>query len=367
MLPKKIAYILFAIIGLLSVIFGYNLYSNHQKSQTAETKINSIIFKFEKKFKNDSIYLANANKLLIDKISQHLIDSVSNVYEKELESALRKVDKYKELLIANNIDFDGISNNSKSNDRSFTSNVTTSNSKPTITITSFPEQKTESNVTTYSKLKNKIAKKEYVSDLNITTYSKLKNDNSNVTTYSKLPNSKLSKDDNNIIEKPNVTTYTELKSIPTKKSVSYNSDSKTNQTKNKSTSLLNHNNHILNVAKNINSLDNVPVYPGCENQTIEKDKKNCFAVNISKHILKNFNSSNVQNIGLNKGIHKVRVLFVIDENGNAKIGKLVGEWHHKIYETVKSSIKSVPKMKPGIASNKPVSVKYSLLIPFIIQ
>lgn len=357
MLSKKIAYMLFGVIISLSLAFGFFVYSSYTKNQNSEEKINKIISQFEEKFKNDSIYLTNANKMLIDKISQHIIDSMSIVYEDKLENVILKANKYKQLLIANNINPEfSIPSHSKNTN----SNSATSSSY---------------SVTTYSKLKKKTEiKNTYSNQLNITTISKLKNNNlyPNVTTYSKINTPPININPKN---KPyNITTYSKLKKTSSNNLISNNTKEKSKNTKVINTdkklttnNYLSHNNYTLDHAQNINNLDKMPVYKGCENLNTEDKRKNCFAISISQHIFKKFNSLNIQNSGLKKGLHKVRVLFIIDEHGKAKIGKLVGKWPHQIYKNVKFAVETIPPMKPGYSNNKAISVKYSLLIPFIID
>jgi len=340
MLPKQIAYILIGVIALLSAVFGFSIYSNLKKNQDSEKKISAIISQFEEKFKNDSTYLANANKLLIDKISQHIIDSVSTVYEKKLKSALLESNKYKQLLIANNIKIE-----------------------TTISPKINSETDNFKNITTYSKL-NKALKtpKADSEQLDITTISKIENKKTyaNVTTYSKI---------NRQHDKPkkstfNITTYSKIDKSEKITNSSKLSVKNKRVTSNKN---LTHNNYELDHAENINDLDAVPVYKGCENFQTEEKRKNCFAVNISKHIMNKFNSLNINHSNLKKGLHKVRVLFVVNEHGKAKIGKLVGKWPHQIYSNAKTAIESTPSMTPGYSNNKAISVKYSLLIPFVIK
>jgi hypothetical protein len=356
MLSKQIAYILFGVIISLSVAFVFFVYSSYTKNQNSEEKINNIISQFEEKFKNDSIYLTNANKILIDKISQHIIDSMSVAYEEKLENAILEAKKYKQLLIANNISLESPS--------LIHSNKTISNSV------------NSNSVTTYSKLHNRPTeiKKTNSNKLNITTVSKLKNQNNisstNITTYSKVNTSSINTSSKN--KSFNITTYSKLNKTSSNGSIpkNYNNTTKNsdeNQTYIKSNKNLTHNNYQLDHAQNINDLDKVPIYRGCENLDNEDKRKNCFAINISKYILTKFNSLKIQNSDLKKGMHKVRVLFIIDKEGKAKIEKLVGKWPHQIYKNVKFAVETTPPMKPGYSNNKAISVKYSLLIPFIIK
>lgn len=319
MLSKKFAYLLFGIIAILSVLFGYNIYTNYQKNQKSEEKINTIINKFEEKFKADSIYLAKANKMLIDKISQKVIDSVSNVYEEKLKIALNKAQKYKELLIANNITLTTNKNNSN----------TVIPKKPTSKL----------NVISYKQLTGNLKEKQIKQETNL-----------NITTYSKIAQNK------------SKTTAKPIKQIETKHKPS-NSIKPVINSSNK----IIHNNYLLDHAKNIHDIDQAPIFPGCENNLDEKNRKNCFATKISRYILDHFNTASLKTTNLKKGLNKVRVLFIVDKNGYAKFGKLIGQWPDEVYKEAKRVVESTPKMIAGKSQNKNISVKYSLLIPFVLE
>jgi len=359
MLSKQFAYLLFGIIALLSVLFGFNVFMNYKKNQNSEEKINTIISKFEEKFKADSIYLAKANKMLIDKISQKVIDSVSNVYEEKLKIALAKAQKYEELLIANNIALTPKNTNA--------SNITvtkTISTNPNNVAVNTPA--TKLNVISYKQLsknlKEKSTRKE--TNLNVTTYSKIaqnksktvENKNSNVTTYSKL-------------NKRNNTNFSKYSQNTSTKQITYKKQPSKSSIKpiiNPTTKII-HNNYLLDHAENINEIDQSPIYPGCEYISTNSERKKCFATKISRYILDHFQSSNFNNKNLKKGLNKVRVLFIIDENGYPKFGKLTEQWPNEVYLESKRVIESTPKMIAGKSHNKNVPVKYSLLIPFIYK
>jgi len=362
MLSKQFAYLLFGIIALLSVLFGFNVFMNYQKNQNSEEKINTIISKFEEKFKADSIYLAKANKMLIDKISQKVIDSVSNVYEEKLKTALAEAQKYKELLVANNI---SLTTNKANSNNEAVAQTTVINSKNIEVNT----PTTKLNVISYKQLANNLKERhtKRETNLNVTTYSKIAQNNSkttennysNVTTYSKL-----NKIDNANSSKHSQNTSTkQIKQIASKKQ-SFKSSIKPIINP---TTKITHNNYLLDHAENINEIDQSPIYPGCEYISTNSERKKCFATKISRYILDHFQSSNFNNKNLKKGLNKVRVLFIIDENGYPKFGKLTEQWPNEVYLEAKRVIESTPKMIAGKSHTKNVPVKYSLLIPFIYK
>lgn len=363
MLSKQFAYLLFGIIAILTVLFGFNIYINYQKNQNSEEKINTIITKFEEKFKADSIYLAKANKMLIDKISQKVIDSVSNVYEEKLKNALVEAQKYKELLIANNIDIPTNKANSNIKIEEKTNPI-----KSNRVIVKTPSSKL--NVISYKQPANNISRQPKAKNSNVTTYSQLQKNKTtnNVTTYSQIErnNKKIAKKNQ---PKRNFT-FKKINSALPKSKVIKKTDSKIKARTTKEIHnpfKTKHNNPLLDNAENINEIGQSPIYPGCEYITTNNEMKKCFATKISRYLLSNFNSSNFTNKKLKKGLNKVRVLFIIDKNGYAKFGKLTGQWPDEVYREAKRVVESTPKMIVGKSQNKNVSVKYSLLIPFIFE
>lgn len=335
MLSKKLAYVLFGIIFLLTTLFGYEVFQKNTKNKASEDKINLIISKFENKFKEDSIYLAKANKMLIDKISQKIIDSVSNEYEKKLALVINQNNKYKKLLVDNGV----VINNNSTN-----KNEIKNKHNNTINVISYKDLATNSN-------NFKIERKNH---LNVITYSKLNNNNYNHSKKAIKLNVKSYKDIEKVtnIIKPNNNLTQELLSE--------------NNTVAKTTKII-HNNYLLDNAENIYDIDKGPIYKGCENIISTKEQKKCFATKITKHILNNFNTNNIEKNKLKKGLYKVRVLFIIDKSGKAKFGKLVGKWSNDIYNEAKLAVETIPYLKPGINKNKPIPVKYSVVIPFIIN
>ncbi len=109
------------------------------------------------------------------------------------------------------------------------------------------------------------------------------------------------------------------------------------------------------------SVEEVPVFPGCEN---ENDKRACFQKMIGKHISKNFRYPEMQRELEIQG--KVYVQFVIEKDG--EIGKIQLRGPDNSLEAEAARIiGKLPKMKPGKQGGKPVKVPFSIPITFKLQ
>lgn len=121
----------------------------------------------------------------------------------------------------------------------------------------------------------------------------------------------------------------------------------------------------LNIATNLNDLDNVPVYPGCEEIEDENARKNCLITKVSTFSNENFNTKVISRP--KRGFNYIRVIFLVDKNGNSEAVKISGDWDKSIQNEVKRVIASLPKMKPGLLNNQPKNIKYSFRLPFIVK
>ncbi|WGD35439.1 energy transducer TonB [Olleya sp. YS] len=113
-------------------------------------------------------------------------------------------------------------------------------------------------------------------------------------------------------------------------------------------------------------IENVPVYPGCENAGNNDAKKKCMSEKIGKFVRKNFNSNLAQDLGLDSGIKRINVGFKIDKNGNI-VGIQARAPHPKLEAEAKRVIAKLPKMKPGRQRGKAVNVPYGLPITFKVE
>jgi len=112
-------------------------------------------------------------------------------------------------------------------------------------------------------------------------------------------------------------------------------------------------------------IEDVPIFPGCENLGNNNERKKCMSEKISRYVNKEFDTDLGAELGLS-GINRVIVQFRIDEKGN--IGQVRARAPHpRLEQEAARVINSLPKMKPGKQRGKPVGVMYSLPIAFKVQ
>ncbi len=105
-------------------------------------------------------------------------------------------------------------------------------------------------------------------------------------------------------------------------------------------------------------IEEVPVFPGCENAS---DKKACFNEMMQKHVQKNFMyPRTAEELGIEG---RVFVQFVISNDGNITGIRTRGP-DPSLEKEARRIIASLPQMIPGRQRNKRVSVPYSIPINF---
>lgn len=108
-------------------------------------------------------------------------------------------------------------------------------------------------------------------------------------------------------------------------------------------------------------IENAPVFPGCENEPTEKEKKACFQEMMLKHIKRNFNYPEVaQEMGLQG---RVTVVFTVQKDGSIGDVKLRGP-HESLEKEAARIISKLPKMTPGKQRGTAVKVPYAIPITF---
>ncbi len=111
-------------------------------------------------------------------------------------------------------------------------------------------------------------------------------------------------------------------------------------------------------------IENVPIYPGCENGNNDSKRK-CMSDKINKFVQRKFNTDLAEPLGLT-GKQRISVVFKIDKNGNV-IGVRSRAPHPRLEKEAARVINLLPKMKPGKQRGVPVTVSYSLPIIFQVQ
>ncbi|GAB4512048.1 MAG: M56 family metallopeptidase [Allomuricauda sp.] len=109
------------------------------------------------------------------------------------------------------------------------------------------------------------------------------------------------------------------------------------------------------------TIDEVPIFPGCENAM---DKKQCFNEKIVEHIKKHFRyPEEAQQMGIQG---RVSILFTIDTNGEISSIKKRGPSEILENEAVRI-IERLPKMQPGKHKGEKVNVPYAIPITFRLK
>ena len=112
-------------------------------------------------------------------------------------------------------------------------------------------------------------------------------------------------------------------------------------------------------------IENVPVYPGCEDEKGNDAKKKCMSEKISQFVNRKFNTELGSELGLS-GVNRIYVRFKIDQKGNiVDIGSRGP--HPRLESEAERVIKLLPQMTPGKQRGKAVGVLYSLPIVFQVQ
>jgi TonB family protein len=120
-------------------------------------------------------------------------------------------------------------------------------------------------------------------------------------------------------------------------------------------------NHVIDGTVPFATIDEVPVFPGCEN---EDDIRACFQKSMQRHISKNFNYPKEAQ---EKGIQgRVSIMFVISEDGTIQNLRMKGP-DALLEKEAARIISLLPKMTPGKEKGKAVNVPFSIPISFKLQ
>lgn len=109
-------------------------------------------------------------------------------------------------------------------------------------------------------------------------------------------------------------------------------------------------------------IDEVPVFPGCEDAADEKTRKECMTSGIANFVNDNFNVKKMREFAT-EGMNRVIVQFKIDETGNVVNARARAKNPELEAEAIRV-LKALPKMQPGKQKGKEVGVMYSLPIVF---
>ncbi|MGB5418654.1 energy transducer TonB [Algibacter sp.] len=114
------------------------------------------------------------------------------------------------------------------------------------------------------------------------------------------------------------------------------------------------------------SIQNAPIYPGCESAKNNDARKKCMSEKITKLIQRKFEGSDIAaNYGFT-GRQKIDVQFTIDKTGHITDIKTRAP-HPKLEQEAVRVINFIPEMTPGKQRDTNVGVIYTLPIVFLVQ
>ncbi len=112
-------------------------------------------------------------------------------------------------------------------------------------------------------------------------------------------------------------------------------------------------------------IEDVPVFPGCENERNNQARKDCMSEKINDFVNRRFDTGLGSDLGLS-GINRIYVQFRIEKNGNITVLGARAP-HPRLQQEAERVVNMLPKMQPGKQRGQPVGVLYSLPITFRVQ
>src|SRR5690554_1253748 len=113
-------------------------------------------------------------------------------------------------------------------------------------------------------------------------------------------------------------------------------------------------------------IEQVPVFPGCEQEPDNNAKRNCMSNFINDFVINNFDSSLANTLKLPTGLVRINVQFRINTFGF--IENVVARAPHSVLEEeAMRVVSSLPRMQPGKQRGENVNVLYSLPILFKVE
>lgn len=111
-------------------------------------------------------------------------------------------------------------------------------------------------------------------------------------------------------------------------------------------------------------IENVPIFPGCENMSTNEERKACFQKKIQEHVIKQFKyPATAAELGIQG---RVFVQFVIDTKGYITGVRTRGP-DSNLEKEASRIIASLPQMTPGMQRGRAVKVPYSIPVNFVLR
>lgn len=107
-------------------------------------------------------------------------------------------------------------------------------------------------------------------------------------------------------------------------------------------------------------VEQVPVFPGCEDLATNKEQKECMSRKITEFVSVNFNTGLGKELGLT-GINRIYVQFKVSKDGEVSSIKSRAP-HPDLGAEAERVVNSIPDMEPAVHNGENVAILYSLPI-----
>lgn len=111
-------------------------------------------------------------------------------------------------------------------------------------------------------------------------------------------------------------------------------------------------------------IENAPVFPGCKGNKAQLKK--CFSKKVQRHYSRKFNADLPNELGIEPGVKRILMQFLIDAQGNITEIKSRAP-HPRLEKEVERVLKLLPKMKPGRQRGRNVPVRYSFRVRLNVE
>ena len=112
-------------------------------------------------------------------------------------------------------------------------------------------------------------------------------------------------------------------------------------------------------------IEDVPLFPGCESFSENKDREKCMSEEVNHFVSKEFDTTLGEKLGLT-GTNLVVIRFVVNTQGEVDQIQTRAP-HPGLEKEAERVINLLPKMQPGKQRGKPVPVSFTIPIRFKVQ
>ena len=112
-------------------------------------------------------------------------------------------------------------------------------------------------------------------------------------------------------------------------------------------------------------VEQVPIYPGCENLDTNAEQKECMSKKINNYINTHYNTNLGKELGFT-GVNRIYVQFKVSSSGEVTDVKSRAP-HPALGEEAERVVNGLPDMEPAVHDGEEVAVLYSVPISFMIS